>query len=89
MNDRDLAEELLAEMEDDPLGLGFLDVERLLDLWGVTGTLDGEPMMGYRTRFHPRCPAKVFHYRQSMELAPASIRGICSALRTLIKRLSL
>lgn len=79
--------ELLEELERDPRGCGFLDIEELLDAWGVTQRLPGSEMMGYRSRVHPSAPDFYFHYPARVELGPATIRSICRAVRLLYQRI--
>jgi hypothetical protein len=83
-----LALELLEELESEPAGCGWMEVEELLDAWGVTSILPGDDLFGYRVRVHPDAPNFYFSYPARLELAPATIRSICSAIRILRGRLS-
>lgn len=78
-----LAWELLEEYERDPKGLGFLDLEKLLDEWGVTDSLPGHDLSGYRARAHPLFPGRFVYYPVQNELAPPIIHGVCTWLRNL------
>jgi hypothetical protein len=82
-----LALELLKEFEADPSGVGFLDIDRLLNEWGVTETLQGEDLLGYRVRIHPAEPHFTFSYPLRDELSSASVLSICRAIRELDRRL--
>ena len=80
--------ELLQEYENDPTGLGFLDIEKLLEEWAVISTLPGQDLVGYRSRSHPSLPGLHFYYPTLAELAPPIVLGICRALRELYRRTS-
>jgi len=79
---------LLEEMENDPQGYGWLDVQKLLELWGVVDPLPGEDLMGYETRLHPRARDIIFYYPMREELGPETVLTICRSLRRLQHRLS-
>lgn len=81
------ARERLREVEADPHGHGFLDIRDLLHLWGVTEKPPGGDIMGYELWVHPEAPEDPIYFPQKDELAPASVAGICRALRKLERRL--
>jgi hypothetical protein len=84
-----LAWELLRETEDDLVGHSFLDIDVLLKHWGVVQNLPGpERLEGYRTLVHPDLPSFVFRYPLRTELAPATVRYICGAIRQLHRSLT-
>lgn len=82
-----LALELLEEAEREPSGWSFLDVEKLLDLWGVTEPLPGADVVGYRSRAHPEFRNDYVYYPLLPELAPPIVLGICRWLRRLKRRM--
>ncbi len=56
--DRNKAEAMLREIEQDPTGWPSVDLDRLLTLWGIEGDmpLGPEPRWGARLRFHEDLP---------------------------------
>lgn len=79
--------ELLKEMEEDPQGWAFSDVDKLLDRWGVTDPLPDADPFGYRARRHPQAPDLVFYFQLRPELARVVVENICRQVRTLERRL--
>ena len=73
----------LEEIEDDPHGHGWLDVQNLLELWGADEPLPGEDLIGYEARFHPEARDVIFYYPTRDELAPQTVLAICRSLRNL------
>lgn len=68
--------------------IGLIDVEELLNEWGVTEPLPGNDLMGYRACRHSAAPDFVVHYPLKPELSPATVLSICRALRILHERLT-
>ncbi len=81
-----LGRELLQEAETDPNGLGFLDIERMLDEWGITEVLQEVEIPGYRTRHTPGSSAFFMTYPLALELHPNAVRAICARLREFERR---
>lgn len=84
----DLAWELLEEFEDDPVGLGWMDIQKLLEVWEITEPLRGEDLGGYRARTHRNLPQYIVYYPMLPELSSAAVQNICRAVRELHRRLS-
>lgn len=78
-----LALELLAELEEDPRDCGHIDLDEMLEAWEIVEILPGQGQIGYRTRAHRSAPNYFFHYPLKLELSPATIRRICTSVRTL------
>jgi hypothetical protein len=84
----DTAWELLRELEDEPWGVSSLEVDRMLEEWGIVEVLRGEPLIGYRSRTHPALPHFPFHYPIKSELSPGAVSSICRAVRELHRRIT-
>ena len=82
----DRAWNMLDELEKEPEDVGSLELDRLLDAWGVTECLPGADRDGYRARRHPNDPEFTFDYPRKAELSPALVRRICSAVHELYRR---
>lgn len=80
--------ELLTDFEDDPYGIGFLDVEKLLQEWGVNEPLPGGDLIGYRAWRHPAVPDLIFYYPLKPELGSQTVLAICRQVRMLHERLT-
>lgn len=78
---------MLKELEEDPREVSSLEIDRLLEEWGMTALVENLEMMGYRTYAHPKAPGYIFHYPRKAELSPATVRNICTAVRNLHRRL--
>lgn len=85
----ELAQKLLRDLEDDPLGVPYLDVESMLDAWGIIGRLPGEEPIGYCSRIHEEAPNYPIAFPRRDPLPRGVVEHVCRAVRHLEKRLSL